>query len=174
MSGNPAPDPYPRISLNGVYDRKAPIAADLALCSAAGISWLAVPNWKFAQDGVRTAIECLYGDPIRVSWVCRPNLLSLDDHELASELACAKRTIDIAVEVNAASVYLTTERRGQLNWEDAAGAFVDGVADLVSYAAERSMPLLMEPTAAFLADLSNLHTLGDVVDMTEGPAWVSA
>ncbi len=40
------------------------------------------------------------------------------------------------------------------------------MAELVEYAATKSMPLLVEPTAAFLSDLSMLHTLGDVVDVT--------
>jgi sugar phosphate isomerase/epimerase len=160
-------NPYPRISINGVYDRHGPIAADLALCHAIGVGWLAIPNWKFAQLGVAASIRLVNADPIAISTVCHPNLLSLDDRaRWPAQLASAKRTVDIAVEVDAASVYLTTGSRGRLSWPDAAGAFVDGVAELVSFAAERDMPLLVEPTASFLADLSMLHTLGDVVDVS--------
>ena len=159
---------YPRISLNGVYERDAPIAADLELCRVVGLDWLAVPNWKFAQLGVDQSIALLNGDPIGVSTICHANLLSLDDRSRwPKQLASAKRTIDIAAAVDAKSVYLTTGSRGSLNWAAAAAEFVDGVSVLVTYAADLGLPLLVEPTASFLAELSMLHTLGDVVDVCQ-------
>ena len=114
-------DRYARLSINGVYDREGPIAADLALCHELGISWLAVPNWKFAQDGVGAAVDLLNADEVRVSTICHPNLLTLDDRgRWPRELDSARRTIDIAVDVGAASVYLTTGSRGSLAWPQAA------------------------------------------------------
>jgi sugar phosphate isomerase/epimerase len=158
---------YPRISLNGLYDREGPIAADLALCHAIGVGWLGLPNWKFTQLGVAESIRIINADSTAISTICHPNLFSLDDRECwPAQLASAKRTVDIAVEVDAASVYLTTGSRGTLSWPDAADAFVDGVAELVGYAASQGMSLLVEPTASFMADVSILHTLGDVVEVS--------
>jgi sugar phosphate isomerase/epimerase len=157
---------YPRISLNGVYARGGPVADDLALCAAVGIDWLAVPNWKFAADGPDEVIAAVEASEVGVSTVCHPNLFTLDDRSRwPAELAAAKVTIDQASAVGARSVYLTTGRRGSLNWPRAADAFVDAVAELVEYSAAKSMPLSLEPTAAFLSDLSILHTLGDTVDL---------
>jgi sugar phosphate isomerase/epimerase len=159
---------YPRISLNGVYQRDSPLADDLALCKAVGLDWLAVPNWKFAQLGVQDSIALLNADPVGVSTICHANLFTLDDRTMwPKQLASAKRTIDIAAAVAARSVYLTTGSRGSLNWAEAADEFVDGVSELVVYAADQGMPLLVEPTASFLAELSMLHTLGDLVDVCQ-------
>lgn len=58
---------YPRISLNGVYDRDAPLEDDLALC--------------------------LNSSVVQVSTLCHPNLLSLDDQSRwPKQLASARRT----------------------------------------------------------------------------------
>ena len=157
---------YPRISINGVYHRRNPVVDDLALCAAVGVDWLAVPNWKFVAEGPDKVIDILNANAIGVSTVCHPNLFTLDDRaKWPAELDAARTTIDQAAAVGAGSVYLTTGRRGSLDWPRAADAFVDAVAELVDYSATKSMPLLLEPTAAFMSDLSIVHTLRDTVDI---------
>lgn len=141
-----------------------PLTADVQVCIDAGVGWLGVPGPKFDQLGAADAIAFLRSSPIAVSTVCHPNLATLDDRsQWPRQVAAARRTLQIAADVQARSVYLTTGSRGTLGWANAADAFADAVSELRDYADSLGMPLLVEPTSASIADLSIVHTLADLL-----------
>jgi sugar phosphate isomerase/epimerase len=160
------PDPHPLISLNGAYDPIVPLTADVQVCIDAGVGWLGIPRYKFDQLGAPEAIAFLRSSPIAVSTVCHPSLATLDDRsQWPREVDAARRTLQIAADIQARSVYLTTGNRGSLSWAKAADAFADAVSELREYADSLGMPLLVEPTSPSIADLSIVHTLADLLSV---------
>jgi sugar phosphate isomerase/epimerase len=156
------PELHPLISVNGAYDSQASLADDLDLCLEVGAGLVGVPNYKIDRLGAADAIALLKHSPVGVSTVCHPDLAALDAPSAwPGQLSAARRTVQIAVEVEAQSVYVTTGGRGRSSWRQAANAFTEVAAELRTYADSLGMPLLVEATAPFYAELSIVHTLAD-------------
>jgi sugar phosphate isomerase/epimerase len=157
----------PRVSLNGVYHWDASLEDDVELCRQTGITQLGVLNRKVDRVGLRAAVTIVQDAAIGVSTVCHPSAFTLADPDRwPAELADAKRSVDYAVALGSPTVYTTTGPRGALSWDRAAEAFVDAARDWASYAHERSVRLLVEPTTHYASAISMIHTLGDLVSVT--------
>jgi sugar phosphate isomerase/epimerase len=155
---------HPLISVNGAYDAQAPLADDIALGIEVGAGLLGVPIYKIDRLGAAESVALLGRCPLGVSTVCHPDLATLDDPgRWPDQLAAARRTVRIAAELGAGSVYLTTGGRGRLGWRAAADRFVELAAELRGYADTLGMPVLLEATAPAYAELSIIHTLADQV-----------
>jgi sugar phosphate isomerase/epimerase len=76
-----------------------------------------------------------------------------------------KRTIEIAQEIGARSVCMTSGPRGELSWREAALRFVTELAPCVDYAKAAGVTLALEPTSHLYADASIVHRLADVVSL---------
>jgi len=154
-------DLHPLISINGAYDSQASLAEDLQLCLDVGAGLIGVPNYKL--QGVES-IDLLKRSPVGVSTVCHPDLATLDEPDAwAAQLAAARRTVQLASQLEAKTVYVTTGGRGRAGWRSAANAFVELAAELQEYASSLGLPLLLEATAPGYAELSIIHTLADQV-----------
>lgn len=155
---------HPLISVNGAYDREASLADDLQLCVQVGAGLIGIPNYKIDRAGTAEAISLLKHSPVGVSTVCHPDLATLDDSDAwPDQLTAARRTVQIAADLEAQSVYITTGGRGRAGWRSAASAFVELACELRDYATSLGLPLLLEATAPFYAELSIVHTLADQV-----------
>ncbi|MCW2496560.1 sugar phosphate isomerase/epimerase family protein [Jatrophihabitans sp.] len=154
---------HPLISINGAYDSQASLADDLALCLEVGAGLVGVPNYKLADA---ESVALLKRSPVGVSTVCHPDLATLDDPDAwAAQLRAARHTVQLAAELEAQSVYVTTGGRGRAGWRSAASAFVELGAELQGFAASLGLPLLLEATAPGYAELSIIHTLADQVSV---------
>jgi sugar phosphate isomerase/epimerase len=76
------------------------------------------------------------------------------------------QTIDVAAEIGAQSIIMTTGGRGALTWRDAAARFADAVAPCAELARERGIPLAIEQTSHLYADASIAHRLSDSLRIT--------
>jgi sugar phosphate isomerase/epimerase len=75
------------------------------------------------------------------------------------------RTIEIAAEIGAESITMTTGGRGALNWPDAAERFADAVAPCAEQARAAGIRLGIEPTSHLYADASIAHRLSDTMQI---------
>ena len=73
------------------------------------------------------------------------------------------RTIEIAAEIGARSIVMTTGGRGALAWADAADRFADAIAPCADKARAAGMTLGVEPTSHLYADASIAHRLSDTL-----------
>jgi sugar phosphate isomerase/epimerase len=162
------PELHPRVAINGVYDPRASIADDLRLCVEAGAAWLALPVARAHGRRGADVVAQVRASPVGITTVCHPRLATLDDaSRWPEELEAARRTIRLAADLGADSVYITTGGRGSIPWSRAADAFVPLAADLVGYASSAGVRLLLEPTLPVFSDLSIVHTLGDLVALAD-------
>ena len=75
------------------------------------------------------------------------------------------RTIDVAAEIGAASVTMTTGGRGALTWPEAAERFTEAMAPCAEAASAVDLLLGIEPTSHLYADVSIAHRLADTVNL---------
>jgi sugar phosphate isomerase/epimerase len=75
------------------------------------------------------------------------------------------RTIEIAAEIGAQSITMTTGGRGALNWRDAAQRFAEAVAPCAETARAAGIRLGIEPTSHLYTDASIAHRLSETVEI---------
>ncbi|GGA36637.1 sugar phosphate isomerase/epimerase family protein [Sphingomonas psychrolutea] len=73
------------------------------------------------------------------------------------------RTIDVAADIGARSIVMTTGGRGVLAWADAADRFAEAIAPCAAKAVAADIALGVEPTSHLYADASIAHRLSDTV-----------
>jgi sugar phosphate isomerase/epimerase len=87
----------------------------------------------------------------------------------AAETATARdrlmRTIDIAGEIGAETVIMTTGGRGGLAWPQAAEAFAEAMAPCAEAARKAGVRLGIEPTSHLYSDVSIAHRLSDTATL---------
>ncbi|UVO53592.1 sugar phosphate isomerase/epimerase [Sphingomonas sp. SUN039] len=75
------------------------------------------------------------------------------------------RTIDIAIEIGARSIVLTTGGRGSCGWADATDRFAEAIAPCAAKSLTAGIALGVEPTSHLYADVSIAHRLSDTVQI---------
>ena len=73
------------------------------------------------------------------------------------------RSIDLASEIGALSLTMTTGGRGDLCWDEAANRFSGAIAPSAEAARQAGVALALEPTSHLYADASIAHRLSDLV-----------
>lgn len=76
--------------------------------------------------------------------------------------------LDVAAELGAECVYVTTGPRGDLSWEAAAKQFTEGLNQVVPAARERGLRLAIEPIHPMRQDLTFINTAADAADVARG------
>jgi sugar phosphate isomerase/epimerase len=84
-----------------------------------------------------------------------------DDVSVAHERL--ERTIDIAAEIGARSIVMTTGGRGLFSWADATDRFAEAIAPCTAKALAAGIALGLEPTSHLYAEASIAHRLSDTV-----------
>jgi sugar phosphate isomerase/epimerase len=149
---------HPRLTvLSRVCDRQLPVAQVLDQLALAGAvrAGLSASEVDGATDTVRAAAA-------EITHIGHGPLGGSGDDGSA-----VVRSIDLAAAVGAGCVYGPAYGDPSLEWEDAARHFIGVVASGATYARERDVALLIEPTITLLADISMLHTLEDTLELAE-------
>jgi sugar phosphate isomerase/epimerase len=159
---------HPRISINGVCFREAPLEEDLAAWHALGAHTVGEHVRKLADAGFDAGIAMLQASGLRVESLVQPAAFRLDDPAgWGAAQAGFRRAIDAAARLGAHSVYTTSGHRGVLTWEEAAAGFCAAMAPVREHAAAKGIRVLIEPTVALHAEISIVHTLRDTVRLAE-------
>jgi len=76
-------------------------------------------------------------------------------------------TIDITASIGADAIYLQTGGRGKLDWERAAGRFMELLGPCREAARRKGIRLMIENASAFNIDIHIAHTLADTILLAE-------
>jgi sugar phosphate isomerase/epimerase len=78
------------------------------------------------------------------------------------------QSIDLAHDLGARAVCITSGPRGELTWQEAAQRFSAEIAPCVAHANAAGVALGLEPTSHLYADVSIVHRLADTVTVARG------
>lgn len=151
------------ISINTLSLAPAPLADQIdtvARLSAAGIS----PDLEqIKMAGIAETAQNLRAAGLAVATLTHRAFGFATADEQAAARDRLLSTIEIAEELGAESIILTTGGRGPLNWADAADQFAEAVAPCAAAARGAGIALGIEPTSHLYADASIAHRLSDTV-----------
>ncbi len=140
---------HPRISVSSLSSLFQPLEADVAMWKELGVEQVGLITPKIERVGWKEAAGLLNG--LRVS-------------NVAAELHVLDESIELAAEVGAEVVYITSGTIGARTWEQATSEFAEKLAAYVGHAKERGVDLAVESTNPLRCDLSFLFTYRDAVD----------
>jgi len=153
---------HPRLTVNpSVFRRGSRLEEDIAVLRAAGAERIGLGAPKLLAAGEEGVLAVVESGP-QVTHLVQPGLVGLGAADPHRGLLA---TIDAATRVGASIVYGPTGGAPALEWEEAADAFVEAIAPARSYAEDKAVRLLVEPTISLIADLSILFTLADTVEL---------
>lgn len=150
---------HPRVSLHQVALIDEPTSAFLDFCRSIGVQHCTLAAPRLQSDADRAAAR---DSPVKVGCI---NHLFAVNPDLESDTDAAAegllRTIEVAEEINAPSIYLLTGGRGALSWEAAAQRFADLLAPCRDAAQKAGVALLVENASSLNVDIHMAHTLPD-------------
>lgn len=156
---------HPRVSLHQVAFMAEPTAGFIEFCHGIGVRHCTLVTPKLTRPEELAAAQATLSDTgvkagcINHPFALHPDL-ERDDGRAASGLM---RAIDIAVDLDAPSIYLITGGRGSLSWEEAADRFAQLLAPCRDAARKKGISLLVENASALNVDIHIAHTLPDTV-----------
>jgi sugar phosphate isomerase/epimerase len=157
---------HPSISLNLLCLADTPLSQALDFCASAGFQQVGVPFARFMADGVDVTVDLVRKSGFGVSTIGCGALFTLDDpSRWTAEAQSLNTALDIAASLGAKTVYGHAGPAGQLEWDDAAAALTEAVAEVVSKSRRVAVPLIIEPTNPLYADIDFVHTFRDAADL---------
>jgi sugar phosphate isomerase/epimerase len=140
-------------------------------CLALGITAIAPWRDQIQAIGVKEAASILRSNKIRVTCLCRGGMFpAADKAGLAAAIEDNKRAIDEAVAIHADCLVLVVGGlpKGSRDLPAAREMVADGLAAILPYARERSLPLAIEPLhPMYAADRACINTLEQALDVCD-------
>lgn len=87
--------------------------------------------------------------------------------EATAARARLDKTLDIAAQIGAESITMTTGGRGGLTWSQSVGRFAEAVAPCAEKAQAAGIAIAIEPTSHLYAEVSIAHRLSDTVRIAQ-------
>lgn len=160
---------FSRLSLNSATTKKWTLAEAVDGCVRAGIP--AIGPWRdiVADAGLDKAARLIKDAGLRVSSLCRGGFLTAADREgQAAALADNRAAILEAVALDTRELFLVVGglAPGEKDVVAARRRVADRLADLVPFAAENGVRLVLEPLhPMYAADRALISTLGQALDL---------
>jgi sugar phosphate isomerase/epimerase len=161
----PMPD-LTRLSFNQMTAGKSSLREVVDACTAAGIGWIGA--WRHqVQNSPSDAARVIRAAGMRVSSLCRGGMFpAATANERRKRIEDNLRAIDEAVAVGTDLLVLVNGPAPDRDIDAARQMVVDGIAEIVSYAAQCNVRLGVEPLhPMFAADRSVVVTLAQANDI---------
>ncbi len=160
-----------RLSLNTATTKALTLPQAVRVAERAGLGWIGLWRDRVAETGTDQSVRLVRDAGLRVSSLCRGGFLTaadpvgqrdaLADNQAAIREAAALGTRELIMVVGG----LPTGDRDLVR---ARGRVADRIADLVPYAVEQDVRLVLEPLhPMYAADRAVLSTLGQALDLAE-------
>jgi len=147
------------------------VAQAVDACLALGITAIAPWRDQIQAIGVKEAASIIRSNKIRVTCLCRGGMFpAADKTGLAAAIEDNKRAIDEAVAIQADCLVLVVGGlpKGSRDLPAAREMVADGLAAILPYARERSLPLAIEPLhPMYAADRACINTLEQALDVCD-------
>lgn len=141
---------------------------ELDLLAACGVQRAGLRAQRLQEAGSDKARAAVEASGIAVTHLGLGAMLPLGEPSRFEEaLERARQAVDAAVSVGAPSIYGPTGGAPALDWDDAATAFVAGIAPAAEYARSHGISVLLEPTVPMFSDISILTTLRDTTELAQ-------
>ncbi len=162
---------HQRISINSICFMSETLAQQADIWRALGARRISLVGPQLDAEGVDQARQALATGTYELETIVHPFLpgRTLDPDPASWEQPRAELAarIELAAELGARSIYMTTGGLGGLEWEQAAQVFAESVAPCVELARSAGIDLMIENTPQLYADLHIAHNLRDTVTLAE-------
>jgi sugar phosphate isomerase/epimerase len=147
------------------------VAQAVDACLALGITAIAPWRDQVQAIGVKEAASIVRSNKIRVTCLCRGGMFpAADKAGLAAAIEDNKRAIDEAVAIQADCLVMVVGGlpNGSRDLPAAREMVAEGLATILPYARERSLPLAIEPLhPMYAADRACINTLEQALDVCD-------
>ncbi len=150
-----------RISINTLCFADAPLSWLVDTVAGLGATAISPEVSQVAEMGVPIAARALRDAGLTVATLTHRAFSFADPALVETGRASLGRTLEIAAQIGAQSVTMTTGGRGSLSWPSAVARFVDAIAPPAERARGYGIRLAIEPTSHLYADASIAHRLAD-------------
>lgn len=159
---------HERLSVSTIGFGAVPITEVLDPLAVQGITRIGVPIVQLETGDRAANLAALRSSGCAVLDLVEPTAFTLADRrQWPRERDRVRRCVELAAEVGAPVLYLTTGPAGGLLWDEAAAAFREAIAPVAAEAGALGVQLAVENTTTMRADLGFVHTLADVVELAE-------
>lgn len=156
---------HPRISINTLCLPPAALGEHIDKVARLGARGISPTRDEVSQFGAAQAARALRNAGIKVAALSHMAFGYASREAALGAQQRLDQTLDLAAEIGAECVIMTTGGRGELEWSDAADRFAEAVAPCAARARAAGIALGIEPTSHLYADASIAHRLSDTVDI---------
>ncbi len=154
---------HPKISINTLSYAPARLDAHVDTTARLGASGISPDLDQVLEFGVGETARAIQGSGLAVATLTHRAFAFATHEQTEAAHERLMRTLDIAAEIGADSLIMTTGGRGALAWDDAAAAFAAAIAPCAEVARAAGIALGIEPTSHLYSDVSIAHRLSDTV-----------
>ena len=152
---------HPAISINTLCLPSAPLDVLVEQVARIGARGISPDLEQVATFGVRESARAIRDAGLEVATLTHRAFAFATPPEAEAGRERLLRTIDIAGEIGAGTITMTTGGRGALAWPQAAERFARAMAPCAQAARAAGIRLGIEPTSHLYADVSIAHRLAD-------------
>ncbi|MBV1686157.1 sugar phosphate isomerase/epimerase [Novosphingobium sp. G106] len=152
---------HPAISINTLCLPFAPLGALADRVARIGARGISPDLEQILAFGVRESAQTMGDAGLEVATLTHRAFAYATPSEAEAGRERLSRTIDIAGEIGARTITMTTGGRGALSWPQAAERFAEAMAPYAEAARAVGIRLGIEPTSHLYADASLAHRLAD-------------
>lgn len=151
------------ISINTLCLAPAPLGAQAEAIARLGARGISPDLEQVLEMGAGKAAAAMRDCGLEVATLTHRAFAYATPEEVAAGRERLMRSLDIAAELGAQNVIMTTGGRGSHPWAEAARRFAEAVAPCAEAARAAGIGLGIEPTSHLYADASIVHRLSDTV-----------
>lgn len=155
------------ISINTLCLAPAPLDAQAAVIARLGARGISPDLEQVLELGAGKAVAAIRDCGLQVATITHRAFAFSTPEDTAAARERLMRTLDIAAELGAQNVIMTTGGRGMHTWTEAAHRFAEAVAPCAEAARAAGIGLGIEPTSHLYADASIVHRLSDTVTVAK-------
>lgn len=154
---------HPAISINTLCLPPDTLAAQVDRVARIGARGISPELEQVTGFGVRDSVRAIRDAGLEVATLTHRAFAYATPADAEAGRERLLRTIDIAGEIGAQTVIMTTGGRGTLAWTEAAERFAEAMAPCAEAARAAGLRLGIEPTSHLHSDVSIAHRLSDTV-----------
>ncbi|MEZ5742804.1 MAG: sugar phosphate isomerase/epimerase family protein [Sphingomonadaceae bacterium] len=156
---------HPAISINTLSLTPDALGRQIDFVARLGASAISIDLMQIDEFGIERTVSTLGDAGLCLAILTHRAFGFATPEEARSARERLDCTIEIAAELNAGAVLMTTGGRGALGWEEAADRFADAIAPCRERAQTANVVLGIEPTSHLYADASIAHRLADTTEV---------
>lgn len=162
---------HPRISVNNICFMDEALDQQLAYWPNLSVSRVSLVGPQLDAAGIDLARRALAAGSYQLETIVHPfssrTPLTSDICSWEQPRSTLSAQIEVARQLGARSIYMTTGGHGGLEWEQAASIFSAAVAPCVKQAQDAGIELMIENAPPQYADLHIAHSLRDAITLAE-------